>query len=146
MKIQICFLRRNDVLSRIIKGMTNSIYSHTFICIDDLIVAETDFIHNFRLRLNPYKKCDYDAITLDLRDIQKEEIVDWMLENNGRKYDNFENWKWLFKSGKTDKNKLNCVEAVVTCLCDCFFLNSLFLERNMSPTELYHFLLNKPQY
>lgn len=141
MKIQICFLKRNDILSRIVKRATLGIYSHVFVCIDSLIIAETDFIHNFRLRLNPYKKCDYDKITLDLKDIQKEEIMDWIIENNGVKYDNLANVRYLLGINKPDNtNKLNCCESVINCLIDCAFLSISYRDINPSPTQLYHIL------
>ena len=144
MTIQIGFIKKNDFLGRVIKYFSKGIYSHAFLILNHHIIAETDFIHNFRVRLNPYKKCDYDVVTLVLKPIQVEEMYEWISEHNKTPYDNLENWRYLLGNKKSnDKSKLNCIESIVDCLCDCGFLNPLYYELNLSPTELYNILSTK---
>lgn len=147
MKVQILFLRNRSLLSRLIKFVTQGEHCHVAIVLNHYTVLQTDFIHNLNLSYLSYKKCDYDLVTLNLKPIQEIEVGEWTQTHLYTPYDNFENWRYLMGYKKSNnQSKLNCVEATINLLCDISYLNQVYLDMNLSPSELYEILKSKSSY
>jgi len=140
MKIEIFFLKSNDILSETIKKLTQGKYSHCGFLYDGTNVWDTDFTRKFSLRYLPWDKSDFDTIKLDLKSTQLEEILSWCQYHNNFPYDNVENIQWLFGKQSNGDAKLNCCESVIDCLSDCGVLNTTYKDKNLSPSEVYHIL------
>ena len=143
MKIQILFLHKADWLGRLIQKLSNGNMTHCGIVINDLCLVDTNFGRDFGVRFIPWNSCDYELITLNLRHVQYEEAIDWIREHEGIPYDNWNNVWWLLGKKSNGVAKLNCTESVVEFLCDISFLNKIYLEMNLSPSELYEILKSK---
>lgn len=143
MKIQIGFLKKNDLLGRIVKFASHGSFSHTFFLIDGCIVADTDFTRNFGFRLLPWKREEFDLIDLHFKELQLIDLMEFIQQSNSKKYDNLENIRWLINKKSNHNNKLNCCESVIDGLIYCGFLRDLYKELNLSPTQLYELLTRR---
>ena len=146
MTLQILFLKKNDFVGNLVKKVSNGIYSHCAFLIDGIMIADTDFTRDFGFRFLPWNLEEFDTVELNIKDAQKQEIIEWIQLHNGYKYDNNENWSFVLKKyfkTKENPHKLNCVESVLECLCDSGFLNVVYKTELFSPSELYEILKSK---
>lgn len=140
MKVEILFIKKQDFLGRVISFLSKGSYSHCCLCFDNLIILETDFIHDLNLIHLKYNKCDYDSITLNLKPYQYDDLMIWATEHIGCKYDNWQNIRWLLRMKGNGQVKLNCVESVIDMLIFINLINPIYLEMNLNPTQLYEVL------
>lgn len=146
MTIQLLFLKKNDLVGRIIKRITKGEYTHCAFLIEGLYVYDTDLIRKFQGRFLPWNSDEFDIINLNMKPSQCQELVEWIQEHNGQKYDNWENLRYLLKTilrFKDNTNKMNCTESIIDALIYVGILYPNYKTEILSPSDVYKIMKNK---
>lgn len=113
-KYDILLYKGTSIISKIIRFITKSEYSHSAIVIDECHVAECNIWYSFRIRHISYVSDSYDLYRCK-EEYNKDKIMEFIHNNIGSKYDYREILRCLGFKIKDDKNKLICSESVYDC-------------------------------
>jgi len=125
MKYDIILSKDNSIISRIIKYLTKSEYSHVSIMVDACYIAESIGFESVQIKR--FYETDYDVFrVVGLTDEQKEKIGEFIIQNLNHKYDYFR----LISMAFHIIFKWNVVNISKWYTCDEFVLLS-FLNANI---------------
>jgi len=118
-KCDLIFYRGNGLISKSIRFLSNSKYSHIGLILDKFHVLEIDWKYKSKIRHISYKKENYDVYEyVGLTNLQKYKIINYTYNIIGRKYSHYENFRtllylWLRIKLSDDTQHQNCVELTV---------------------------------
>jgi len=143
----IVFINGNTPTSWIVRKIDGGPYSHVAVAVSDTHILEAQYFT--KARIAPMKYKDFEVFDLGLTDQQRDIIVHLGIELVGRWYDYLQIiWYFLNSIFKLDpkkiwnsKNNLICSELVEELLFQVGFLEKEEYLGNITPKELYDFLL-----
>jgi uncharacterized protein YycO len=143
----VIFVREKGIISSIIRFFDKGKFNHVCICVGEDQIIEAEY--NTRVRITEFTYDDYEIISLNLTDEQKNRVKEIAKKFVGEKYDFLEILSiWLrICFGITELSKFNSPKAVICSELVAYFLEDLGLASKgvelLAPNELYRYLKEK---
>jgi hypothetical protein len=143
----IVFVREKGLIPSIIRFFDKGKFNHVAIFVSDTEIIEAEY--NTRVHITPFQYDDYEIISFNLTDEQKNRVKEFAKKFVGEKYDLIEIVSiWLrICFGITELGKFNSPKQVICSELVAYFLEDLKLTplgvELLAPNELFRFLKYK---
>lgn len=143
----IIFVREKGIIPSIIRFFDKGKFNHVCLCVGDNLIIEAEY--NTRVRITEFIYDDYEIISFNLTDEQKNRVIEITKKFVGEKYDFLEILSiWLrICFGITELSKFNSPKQVICSELVAYFLEDLHIASRgtelLAPNELYHYLKEK---
>jgi hypothetical protein len=136
----IIFVRGSSLLSKIIRFFDKGKFSHVAIAVSDSEVIETNW--NMRSKIVKFYYTDYEIVSINLTDNQRNQVPVVAKKLEGRMYDYVQVLGYIFKSRLNNPHHLICSELVYNVLRGVGYIKDDSL-RDITPNELYTILIDR---
>jgi Permuted papain-like amidase enzyme, YaeF/YiiX, C92 family len=133
----VIFVRGTSIISRLVRFFDKGKFSHVAIAISETEVIETNW--NMRSKIVKFHYEDYEIVSLNLTDSQRDRIPAIASRLEGKLYDYLQVIGYIFKSRLNNPRHLICSELVYNILSEVGY-NHDELTRDITPNELYAIL------
>ncbi|MDQ0976604.1 hypothetical protein QFZ31_006656 [Neobacillus niacini] len=133
----IIFVRGTGIISRLVRFFDKGKFSHVAIAVSDTHVIEADWY--MRSNIVEFHYEDYEIVSLNLTDNQRQHIPLTAIKYEGKMYDYIQVLGYIFKSRLNNPRHLICSELVYNILSEVGYINDASL-RDITPNELYEIL------
>ena len=113
MSTKLFFYKGTNLVSKLVRMVTKSQYSHMGIMIDDIHVIDISINYGLKIRHLDYQKKKYDIIEVDLT---REQVLEFSQIYFNTTYDWNEVFRMFFKKLKHNKKKVICSEFIYLML------------------------------
>lgn len=128
------FVRGTSLISKIVRFFDKGKFSHVAMAVNENEVIESNW--NMKSRIVKFHYTDYELVTLNLTDIQRQRIPAIASKLEGRWYDYIQVIAYIFNSRLNNPRHLICSELVYNILSEVGYINDESL-RDITPNELY---------
>lgn len=133
----IVFVRGTSLISKLVRLFDNGEFSHVAIAVSDSEVIETNW--NMKSKIVKFHYKDYEIITLNLTEVQRQRVPVIARSLEGKWYDYLQVISYIFKSRLNNPRHLICSELVYNILSEVGYVNDDSL-LDITPNELYAIL------
>lgn len=143
----VIFVREQGIIPSIIRFYDKGKFNHVCMCVGENQIIEAEY--NTRVQIIDFNYDDYEIISFNLTDEQKNKIKEIAKQFVGEKYDFLEIISiWLrICFGITELSKFNSPKSVICSELVAYFLEDLKLVSRgtelLAPNELYKYLKEK---
>ncbi|WP_161513222.1 YiiX/YebB-like N1pC/P60 family cysteine hydrolase [Bacillus sp. AIIW2] len=142
----IVFVNGNTPISRIVKLIDGGRFSHVAVAVSETHIIEAQYFT--KVRITPLKYRDFEVVSVNLSDEQRDKIVHLGIQLVGKWYDYLQVFWYFFnkllsldfRGVWNSKNNLICSELVDRLLSQVGYIPENLFLGDVTPSELYEYL------